>query len=315
MMTMVTLLACGMPSLLPLFGPTPTPTGPAFLHPPPTGTAAPSFDQSKLGGVEGDITYCMAGGQELKLDVYYPTLIEGAWQAVVFIHGGGWVGGDKSEARATFLFQDMLRANFLVVSVNYRLAPEHKFPAQIEDVKCAIRFLRANASRFNLDPNRIAAMGNSAGGHLAALLGTTDPSAGFEGNGGYPEQSSRVQGVVTISAPIDYTLDCTEENVRLLQGVFGVSSCEERALVAFADPSTYITPDDPPFLILHGDRDPQVPVMHALYFYNKLQNVSVPSILYVILGGGHGLSRRAETSPTPDELQEIMLRFLSIVLQ
>jgi acetyl esterase/lipase len=147
------------------------------------------------------------------------------------------------------------KAGFLVVSVNYRLAPEYEFPAMIEDVKCAVRSLRAHADLYNLDPNRIGVFGSSAGGHLVSMLGTTDESAGFD-VGEYLKYSSRAQAVVDMFGPADLTAE-------LANGSDTVNSAFDNFDRALASPVTYVTSDDPPFLILHGEKDALVPIAQS----------------------------------------------------
>jgi acetyl esterase/lipase len=148
-----------------------------------------------------DVTYCTPDNLPQKMDVYFPQA-GGPWPVLAYVHGGAWMRGDKSEA--TELARGMTAQGYLVVSIDYRLYPAAKFPDMIEDVKCSIRFLRTNAGEYNLDPDRIAAIGASSGGHLVALLGTADENAGFDA-GEYLEQSSRVQAVVAMAPPTDLT--------------------------------------------------------------------------------------------------------------
>ena len=137
-----------------------------------------------------DVVYGKGGNEVLRLDLATPAQGAGPFPALVCIHGGSWRSGDKSWYRnqiLTFAEQD-----YVAVSINYRLAPQYKFPAQVEDAKCAVRFLRAHAAEFKIDPAKLAAIGDSAGGHLALMLAFMDPADGLEGSGGYPEQSSKV---------------------------------------------------------------------------------------------------------------------------
>jgi len=142
-------------------------------------------EPSKLVSVEYDITYANVSGVALKMDIYYPEVANGPVPAVVYVHGGGWIGGDKADGIGMMIIPALVARGYLVAAVNYRLAPQYRFPAQIEDVKCAIRYLRAKADTYRIDPTRVGAFGSSAGGHLVALLSTSDPSAGLEGRYGY----------------------------------------------------------------------------------------------------------------------------------
>jgi acetyl esterase/lipase len=133
----------------------------------------------QAGGVQRDVTYCEPGGVALKMDLYLPgTRGTDPAPAVLYLHGGSWRAGDKSEV--DLLAPGVVASGYVVASINYRLVPQYRWPAQIEDAKCAVRFLKANAARFNLDPARIGVWGASAGGHLAALVGLAGPEAGLE---------------------------------------------------------------------------------------------------------------------------------------
>jgi len=157
------------------------------------------------GDVMRDVVYATVEGVPLKLDVYFPSASRDPVPLAIYVHGGGWTSGSKS-AGAGFLDKDELLARgWLVAAVDYRLAPQFKWPAQIQDVKAAVRFLRANAARFGVDGTRIGVWGGSAGGHLVAMLGLTDAAAGFDDSGGNFDQSSRVSAVVDYFGPADFT--------------------------------------------------------------------------------------------------------------
>ncbi|MBC8496452.1 MAG: alpha/beta hydrolase, partial [Chloroflexi bacterium] len=251
----------------------------------------PAFDPTSLGTTAKDITYCTANGVSLLMDVYYPTEDNGPWPVTVYVHGGGWVSGDKSKG-AGYRFVEVLRKNgYLVASINYRLSPEHQFPAHITDVKCAVRHLRANAALYNLDPERIGAFGGSAGGHLVALLGTSDASSGLEGPGDYQEYSSRVQAVVNLFGPTDDEAFCIPAKI---ETVFGASSCEDEVITT-ASPMTHISADDPPFLIFHGDQDDVVPISQSERLHEALSVGGVPSTFITVENAGHGFSRAGDS--------------------
>ena len=280
--------------------------------PPPTATPPPPGpDPAKLGSVERDLTYGNAAGVDLKLDIYYPKTADGPVPAVVYVHGGGWTAGEKSTGAGEVEIPELVSRGYLVASINYRLAPEHKFPAQIEDVKCAIRFLRANASRYGIDPERIGAWGGSAGGHLVALLGTTDASAGWDGSGGYAGESSRVKAVVDLFGPTDLTAIVPgTSNASTLENVFGTS--DPRSEIAkLASPVTHVSADAPPFLIIHGDKDNVVPLRQSEILYDRLVAAGVPATLVVVKNGGHGFSAVAGSvmSPTRSEITSIIADF------
>jgi acetyl esterase/lipase len=277
----------------------------------PTSTPVPSPTPSKAhvwaGTVQKDLIYGVAEGVDLKLDLYFPNRIGSKLlPAVLYVHGGSWVSGDKAGTFAEI--EELVRRGYLVASVNYRLAPQWKFPAQIEDVKCAVRYLRAHAAEYHLDPNRIGAYGASAGGHLVALLGTTDSSAGMEGKGGYPEYSSRVQAVIDSFGPTDFTLYGAKLHPRN-KDVFGAASLDD-PIIARISPLTYVSKDDPPFLILHGDKDEMVVLKHSENLVDKLKNEGVPASLVVVKNAGHGFNQPGvEVSPSFTEVLSLIGNF------
>src|SRR5437868_1245841 len=175
-----------------------------LLMPAPTpGSAAPPGPTSS---VRRDVTYCTAGGLALKMDIYMPRASGGQPAPVaLYAHGGGWTSGDSSWVDNVLSAAELTQRGYLVASPNYRLDPQYKWPAQLEDLKCAVRYLRANAAAYHLDPARIGVWGESSGAQLASMLGLADTTAGFEGNGGYPEQSSRVQAVIDMCGPADFS--------------------------------------------------------------------------------------------------------------
>jgi acetyl esterase/lipase len=235
---------------------------------------------------ERDVVYGTAGGESLKLDLYAPVQPAGPWPAMVFIHTGGWCGGAKEEygkqARA------LAERGYVTITVNYRLAPRHRFPAPLEDVKCAVRWLRANAARYQVDSECIGATGGSAGGYLALLLGFTEPSDGFEGQGGNPEQSSKVRAVINVAGPTDLTWrnwpGATEVAIVSLMG--GSRTTIPAAYKA-ASPMSYLRPDAPPVLTIHGTTDNIVPFEQAEHLHAALAKAGVSSRLEFLSGKGH----------------------------
>lgn len=274
-----------------------------------------SFDSSFLGTTQKDIQFCEADGETLKLDLYYPdqSLWQGSAPVVVDIHGGGWgvASGlnDKSslQSGSDATYKDSLvQAGFIVAAINYRLSPEYKFPAHIEDVKCAVRFLRDNAGQYGVEKNHIGVLGNSAGGHLAALLGTTDKNSGFEGTGKSSKTSSRVQAVVDLYGPADLTMaldsDFPGMGLSYQSKVFGVGSGlsdeEKREILQNASPVTYATADDPPFLIVHGMDDDLVPIEQSYRMQEALLAVGVSAELVEVKNAVHGLRQNCSISGT-----------------
>lgn len=266
-----------------------------------------------------DVIYGKADAVALKMDIYFPPNEEGRpVPAVMFVHGGAWSVGDKSRMTFSQLLPLLVKRGYLVASINYRLAPKFKFPAQIEDAKCAVRFLRAHAGEFNLDPNRIGVEGESAGGHLVALLGLTDASAGFEGNGGWNDQSSRIEAVADLFGPADLTNFGikSNENYRVTaENVFG-AKCDGDPVLQRASPVTYVSKNAPPFLILHGDHDGVVPLSQSLELNEKLKATGVSSTLVVVTNYGHGGTPIGmKTSPPTSEIPKIIADFFDRTLK
>jgi acetyl esterase/lipase len=233
-----------------------------------------------------DLEYAKVGDKKLLLDLYMPEKADGPLPLIVWIHGGGWRKGSKD---GNVLPLRMTRQGYAVASINYRLSGEAIFPAQIEDCKAAIRWLRANAKKYNLDPDRFGAWGSSAGGHLVALLGTSGDVPEFD-KGDHLKVSSRVQAVCDYFGPTDFLLmggshDNADSPESLLVGG-PIQKNKEKA--AKANPITYVTKDDPPFLIVHGDKDPAVPVTQSELLHEALKKAGVESKLHIIKGGGHG---------------------------
>lgn len=291
---------------------TPTVTSEAVTASAPTSVAPPT---AKLGTVDRDVSYCTVDGVALTMDVYYPASAGGPVPVVVYVHGGGWTSGDKSSGEGSRYLPVLAERGYLGVAVNYRLAPEHKFPAQIEDVKCAIRFLRAHAAEYGLDPNRIGAMGGSAGGHLVSLLGLTDTSAGWDTSGGYTDQSSRVQAVVDMFGPSDLTQEFDGADDRIERQVFGVTD-KSSPILAQASPVTHVSSDDPPFLLLHGEQDDLVPPSQSQELYDRLTAAGVPATLVMVRNAGHSFAPvGGAISPTHEEIEATILAFFDETLR
>jgi len=276
----------------------------------PAATPSPSPTPfGRYGQVLTDVTYCTMDGQPQKMDVYFPDS-GGPWPVFLYVHGGGWNKGDKSEGAGWKYLNDQ---GYLVVSVNYRLAAYNiKFPAMIEDVKCAVRSLRAHAGEYNLDPDRIGALGASAGGHLVALLGTSDPGAGWE-VGEYLDQTSRVQAVVAEAVFSDFTLAMPNSINTAIFFAMGEFPGMASAVNSAASPVTFITPDDPPFLIIHGEKDGYAPVEQAQVLDAKLKAAGVSSQQVIVKNGEHGLTSVSgdPAVPSQEEIGRLILEFLN----
>lgn len=248
--------------------------------------------------IQKDIVYGKGGDVELKLDLARPPKGEGPFPLVVCIHGGAWQVGNRTAHHGTI--RHLARNGYVAVTVQYRLTPAHRFPAQAEDVKCAVRFLRANAKKYAIDPARVGALGDSAGGHLALLLGLMDPKDGMEGKGGHADQTSKVQAVVNIFGPTDLSTWSAEpegdrmlksflkkDGDELLKDLVGTADRKDPAMKK-ASPVTYIDSRDGPVLTFHGTVDPLVKLEQAKLLHAALKKAGVPERLEVLEGAGHG---------------------------
>lgn len=256
-------------------------------------------------------TYCTIGGVEDKMDVYLPSAsMPRPLPVAVHVHGGGWISGNRSTGtRFLEMKETLLARGYLVVSLDYRLGPAHKYPSQIQDVKCAIRHLRSRASRYGLDPGRIGAWGGSAGGQLVALLGTADGGAGFDDAGGFLGVSSEVQAVIALSAITDFTSpDELRDNY---SRAFETWPDPDSPEMIEASPITHVTPDDAPFFFLVGDEDELVLPEQSVRMNLLLQAAGVPSSLLRVLRADHDLepTTAAPTDPTSEMIVSRMAGF------
>ncbi len=237
--------------------------------------------------IQRDLEYVKDGHERHRLDIFTQNNATKPQPLVVWIHGGAWLAGSKESARPLL---SLAQHGYAVASINYRLSHHDIFPAQIEDCKAAIRYLRANAKKFNIDPDRIGVAGASAGGHLVALLGTSGGVKELEGKGGNADQSSRVQAVVDLFGPTDLLqMGGSHDNPNSPEAkLIGGPVQQNKAKAAKANPINYITKDDPPFLILHGDKDRTVPINQSELLTEALKKAGVPVTFHTLAGAGHG---------------------------
>jgi acetyl esterase/lipase len=233
--------------------------------------------------VDVDVVYSKAAGEELKMDIHYPESPRiRPSPAVVVIHGGGWVSGNKRDMAD--MSKGLAEQGFLAANVQYRLAPKHKWPTMLDDVQTAVRYLRANAKRLEIDPKRIGAAGASAGGHLSLLLGYRDTRA--EKVTEYPGHSSKVQAVFDIFGPAD--LDAFPTNVdTLFVLVLGKERAKAGKEIREGSPATYVGPGSAPTFILHGTADALVPIAQSRDLYAALKKRGVPVEMFEMPGVGH----------------------------
>src|SRR5262245_59158467 len=233
-----------------------------------------------------DVEFGKGGDRPLKLHILRPkSAPKEAMPVVVWIHGGGWMGGNKDSGIGRLA--RFAERGYFCASVEYRLSSEAIFPAQIEDSKCAIRFLRARAKEYNLDPERIGVWGASAGGHLVALLGTAANVKELEGKGGWPDHSSRVQAVCDYFGPADFLKWADKSHPAVIK-LLGGEVKDKKELAALASPVTHISKDVPPIFILHGDADKVVPLDQSEALLAALKKGGADATLHVVKGAGHG---------------------------
>ena len=251
-----------------------------------------SAQASEPGKVERNVVYGMYSGLALLMDIYYPEEPNG--YGVVFISGSGWtreLSLDAVQLTATgqedIYAVPLAEAGYTVFNINHRAAPRFRYPAPVEDAQRAVRFIRFNASDFGINPDRIGAMGGSSGAHLASLLGVMDGSPDTTDPGPIGQMSYKVQAVVTRAAPLDLRDNPSAPLFGFRENAARGGSVEQR-LLDEASPIAYVTPDDPPFLLIHGDADPVVPYEWSERMLAALKDAGVESKLIRVEGGGHG---------------------------
>jgi acetyl esterase/lipase len=236
-----------------------------------------------------DLEYVPGGHERQRLDLYLPKEGE-LFPLIVWVHGGAWRAGSKDSCPAL----SFVREGYAVASINYRLSQHAIFPAQIEDCKAAIRWLRASAGHYGIDAGRVGVWGSSAGGHLVAMLGTAGDVKEFE-KGGHLQYSSRVEAVCDWFGPTDFTqmnkagstMDHDAANSPESHLIGGPIQ-ENKEKTSRANPITYVSRDDPPFLIMHGDKDPLVPINQSELLEAALKNAGVEVKFHAVKGAGHG---------------------------
>jgi len=252
--------------------------------------------------VHENVEYGSVNGTDLHLDVYEPAAhAEEPRPAVVLIHGGGWISFDKSTMRS--MGNLLARHGFVAFAVDYRLFhdSQNRWPAQLDDVQRAVRWVRANAAAYGVNPARIGAFGHSAGAQLAALLGMEDTRDNSDP--ALSEYSSKVQAVVDVDGPTDFTTKRDPDDLAFLAGFFGATYAKDPQIWRDASPAYHAAKDDAPFLIVHGTRDKSVPISQAQELYEKLQAAGVP-VSFIKVNDVH-------TFQTPEARRELALESLA----
>lgn len=262
---------------------------------------------------ENNVAYAQVNGRDLLLHITRPSpLPDKSMPVVMWLHGGGWWMGPARPNANNILAEQ----GFFTVSLDYRLTGEAKFPAQIHDVKAAIRWLRANAETLRVNPDRIGVWGHSAGGQLAVLAGTSGDDPEVEGTIGPAGHSSRVQAVVNLAGVIDFYHPTEkawqeEERVRL----FGGPQKEHMDLVRLAHPTTFLDKNDPPVLTIHGTADPNVPLHHSTFLHKELTKVGVASTLERLPGKDHWLIQYPAGTVLPEVEASVLSFFKQHLMQ
>jgi acetyl esterase/lipase len=272
--------------------------------------------------VERDLEFGKVGNVSLKLDLARPSKGNGPFPAVVCLHGGAWRQGHRSELLGTI--RRLARKGYVAATVDYRLAPKYRWPAQIEDAKCAVRYLRSRAKELKIDPDRIASLGESAGAHLALLLGLLGPKDGLEGKGGHATFASKVKVVVNFFGPTDLrvwkptVLGDLALRAATVGGVGGeqilrdfIGTIDRKAqVVTRISPVAYITRKSPPVLTLHGTMDPLVPIEQAKLLHQALKKAGVVEKLEVLENRMHGWGGKDR-----ERTDRVMVEFLDAHLK
>jgi acetyl esterase len=255
--------------------------------------------------VKNDIEFARPDGEPLLMDAHIPSG-PGPHAAVILVHGGGWTTGSKQANFIKPLFEPLDESGLAWFSIDYRLAPKHPYPAAVRDVQEAIRYIKAHAKDYRIDPQRIALMGESAGGHLVALVGTRST----------PETA--VAAVVPFYGAFDLEalLSGRKEVSKGMTGFLGITDISEksRAVLREASASTYVKPGLPPFLLIHGTKDEAVPYDQSVKFNAQLKAAGVKTEFYTVENGIHGVINW-EKNPEQQSYKPVILKWLRETLK
>jgi acetyl esterase/lipase len=255
-----------------------------------TATLSHSSQTQRLKGLHEDIAIGEIDGVKLSINIAFPkTSSKQPRPVLLMIHGGGFIKGDKSQNNKRI--QKMTQLGFVAASAMYRFAPEHKFPAALDDIKLAIRFLKAHAEAYHINPQRIILSGASAGGYLAVMAGVTGNSDAFDDHGLYTEFDSTVHAVAGQSSPIaDFRL-VKYSDYALIKRLLDPNIVDPQKGLAALSAITYLDAADPPMFLTHGDADPIVPVEMSREFVQELEKAGHSYEYYELPGGTHGFSQ------------------------
>ncbi|WP_367356988.1 alpha/beta hydrolase fold domain-containing protein [Mesotoga sp.] len=259
---------------------------------------------------EEDVIYSRAGGETLTMDIFTPNDIDTPRPGILYVHGGAWITGDKRSGPGVVIVSELIRAGFIVFSIDYRLAPKWKFPSQVIDVKTAVRFVRKHSSELMIDPGRIGAFGTSAGAHLVALAALTADKGLFSSDE-FSDQSEELICVADLYGPTDLEALFTGIKKELVDLIFG----SEEDVLKKASPISYVRSDSPSFLIVQGDKDAVVPPYQSVRLFEKLLDKGCSAELIIVENAGHGLvPDGGEMRPSMMEVAEKVVHFFKSAL-
>jgi len=263
-----------------------------------TGSSIPARPPVEIE-YEHDVVFGKGGTSDLHAEIVRPKNLTHPVPAIIYIHGGGWSGGTH---KGLWAVEPLARAGFFTASIEYRLSDVAKWPAQIQDCKLAVRWMRANAAKFHVDPKRIGVFGDSAGGHLVLCLATMADVKEYEGTGGYPGVSSAVQAVVDFFGPTDFTRPSiyTPEAIRLSEGLMGMRYEQDPKAWKSASPLYYVSRGDPPILMIHGEADTLVPFAQSQVMADALANAGAPHQLITVKNAMHSFTAKPGTQIDPN---------------
>jgi acetyl esterase/lipase len=253
-----------------------------------------------------NLEYARIGDRSLQLDLYQPAKLDRPVPGLVFIHGGGWSGGSREVYK--YYTVRYAQRGYVAATISYRLVGEAPYPAAVEDAKSAVRWLRANAAKYHIDPDRLAAVGGSAGGHLAMMLGYSADAKQFERMGGNPGVSSGVQAVINFYGPFDMTTPFARTNSTVQRFLSGKTYDEAPELYRESSPANYLRAGAPPTLIFHGTIDEIVPIDQADLLARRLKELRVPFVYDRLEGWPHTLDLAESVN---ERCQALMNRFLA----
>ncbi len=233
-----------------------------------------------------DIEYGIGGERKLQLDLYLPKGRTKATPAIIFIHGGSWTGGKRGDMK--FYCVEFAKKGYVTATVTYRLMDEALFPAPVQDIKCAVRWLRANAVKYMIDAEHIAVSGNSAGGHLSMMIGYSDDPS-LEGSGGNNDVSSHVNAVVNFYGAVNLATEFAREQGVVKEFLGGKTFAEAPDVYNLASPLFHLTQDDPPTLTFHGTIDSIVPISQADILADKLKELGIDHVYERYDGWPHAM--------------------------